>query len=57
MNEDLLEALFDIAGKYDANVTNNEPRMQDGEYLYHVGEFIADVKIAFMKAGWIPPNA
>lgn len=39
----LTEALFEIAEKYGANVTNNEPRWQDGVYLREVGDFIGDV--------------
>lgn len=36
-------ALFEIAEKYGANVTNNEPRWQNGVFLREVGDFIADV--------------
>lgn len=42
--QDLTEALFEIAEKYEAPLTNNEPRWKDGVYLRHVGDFTADVK-------------
>lgn len=41
---DLTEALFEIAEKYQAPLTNNLPRWQDGVYLRHIGDFIQDVK-------------
>jgi hypothetical protein len=42
-------ALFEIAEKYGANVTNNYPRWQNGVFLREVGEFIADVTAAAEK--------
>lgn len=42
-------ALFEIAEKYGANVTNNYPRWQNGVFLREVGEFIADVTAAAQK--------
>lgn len=42
-------ALFEIAEKYGANVTNNYPRWQNGVFLREVGEFIADVTTAAEK--------
>ncbi|MEO3931353.1 hypothetical protein WMO79_00875 [Micrococcaceae bacterium Sec7.4] len=42
-------ALFEIADKYGANVTNNYPRWQNGVFLREVGEFIADVTAAAEK--------
>jgi hypothetical protein len=42
-------ALFEIAEKYGANVTNNYPRWQNGVFLREVGEFIADVTNAAEK--------
>lgn len=43
-SETLTEALFHVADKYEAPVTNNEPRWKDGQYLRHVADFITDVK-------------
>lgn len=43
------EALFDIAEKYGANVTNNMQRWQDGVFLREVGGFIGDIKTAAAK--------
>lgn len=57
LSEQLNEALFDIADKYEAAVTNNEPRIQNGQQLRHVGDFIGDIKEAFLEAGWTPPDA
>jgi hypothetical protein len=37
-------AMFEIASKYDIPVTNNEERWQDGVYLRHIADFIADVQ-------------
>ena len=48
-SEDLPEALGTIATKYEAQVTNNEPRWQDGHYLRHVGDFMRDVMAAFER--------
>lgn len=42
-------ALFEIAEKYGANVTNNMPRWQDGVFLREVGDFIGDIKEAAEK--------
>ena len=43
------DALFEIAEKYGAKVTNNMPRWQNGVFLREVGEFIGDVKDAATK--------
>jgi len=42
-SESIQEALMTIADKYGADVTNNEPRWQDGVYLRHLGDFMQDV--------------
>lgn len=42
-------ALFEIADKYGANVTNNMPRWQNGVFLREASEFIGDVKAAAEK--------
>ena len=44
--DNLAEALWAIAEKYEVPVTNNMPRWQDGSYLRHIGEFIGDIKKA-----------
>ncbi len=44
--ESFTEALWVIAEKYDVPVTNNYPRMQNGQYLRHIGDFIADITAA-----------
>jgi hypothetical protein len=44
--ESFAEALWAIAAKYDVPVTNNYPRMQNGQYLRHIGDFIGDVTAA-----------
>lgn len=43
------DAMFEIAEKYGANVTNNMDRWQDGVFVRHVGEFIGDTKTAALK--------
>lgn len=43
------ESLFEIAEKYGADVTNNEPRWQGNVFLREVGDFIADVKASAEK--------
>lgn len=48
-SESIQEALAAIADKYGANVTNNEPRWQDGVYLRHLGDFFGDVMDAFSR--------
>ena len=48
-SEDLPEALFSIADKYDVPVTNNETRWQDGQFLRHIGDFTHDIKAAFER--------
>ena len=55
-SETLTEELFDLAGIFGANVTNNDPRVQDGVPLYHVADFIGLVKEAFLRHGWTPPE-
>lgn len=52
--ETVAGALFEIAEKYGADVTNNLPRWQDGVFLREVGEFIGDVMTAFQQRGWVP---
>jgi hypothetical protein len=52
-SEDLTEALFLLADKYGARVTNNNERWQDGEYLRHVGDFIGEIKTQVAK--FAPP--
>jgi len=47
----LVEALFEIAEKYDVPVTNNEARWQDGVYLREVGKFVGDIRAAVKKHG------
>ncbi|OHD14986.1 MAG: hypothetical protein A2Y38_25570 [Spirochaetes bacterium GWB1_59_5] len=42
--ESLNEALFEIADKYGADVTNNEERWQGGVFLREIGDFIDDVR-------------
>lgn len=42
-SETLNEALFHLADKYGADVTNNYPGWRDGVYLRHVGDFVGDV--------------
>lgn len=42
-SESLNEALFHLADKYGANVTNNYPGWKDGVYLHHVGDFVSEV--------------
>lgn len=48
-SETFLEALFEIASKYNIPVTNNEIRWQDGLFLRHVGDFIGDVQDAYAR--------
>lgn len=48
-SESIQEALAAIADKYGADVTNNEPRWQDGVYLRHLGDFMGDVLDAFKR--------
>lgn len=42
-------ALFEIAEKYGANVTNNYPRWQNGVFIREVGDFIGDITTAAQK--------
>jgi hypothetical protein len=42
-SDSLGEALASIADKYGADVTGNEPRLQDGVWLRHVGDFIGEI--------------
>lgn len=44
--EDLNEALWEIAEKYQVPVTNNYPRWQEGQWLREIGEFIGDIRNA-----------
>lgn len=50
-SESLVEALFEIAEKYGADVTNNLPRWQNGVYLREVAEFIEDVQTQVDRHG------
>ena len=45
----LMSALWLISEKYDINLTNNEPRWQDGVYLRHIADFLTDVVDAAVK--------
>ncbi|QIP39747.1 hypothetical protein G9444_2503 [Rhodococcus erythropolis] len=48
-SECFADAMFEIAEKYGANVTNNMDRWQDGVFLRHIAEFIEDVETAALK--------
>jgi len=48
-SECFADAMFEIAEKYGANVTNNMDRWQDGVFLRHIAEFIEDVGTAALK--------
>lgn len=42
--EDWLEAADSVGVKWGVPMTNNSPRWQDGVYLRHMGEWIADIR-------------
>ena len=48
-SECFADAMFEIAEKYGANVTNNMDRWQDGVFLRHIAEFIEDTETAALK--------
>lgn len=48
-SECFADAMFEIAEKYGANVTNNMDRWQDGVFLRHIAEFTEDVETAALK--------
>lgn len=54
--ESLREALFDIANKYGAAVTNNHPHWEDGVYVREISEFIEDIETAVVKHTGRPLN-
>jgi hypothetical protein len=45
----LANAIWLIADKYEVNLTNNEPRWQDGVYLREISEFMTDIIDAAVK--------
>lgn len=49
-SEALISALFDLADKYDVPLTNNGARVQDGQQLREVGDFVGDIITAVMGA-------
>lgn len=53
------EWVFDMCEEYDLPFTNNEPRVQDGVQLRHVGEFagdLLDLVTALMADAWDKGN-
>jgi len=52
--EDLFEKLFEIAEKYELNMTNNYSDEANG--LFHIGDFCGDILDAALEAGFEEPN-
>ena len=44
--DSFVEALWEIATKYNVPVTNNLPRWQDGVWLREIGAFIGEIQDA-----------
>lgn len=48
--------LWVLAEVYELPLTNNSERIQDGVFLRELPEFMHDVMICMLKAGWSPPE-
>lgn len=46
LRERIAALAFDLAERYDLPLTNNEPRVQDGQQLHHIADFAADIERA-----------
>jgi len=52
--EELFEELFEIAAKYNLNMTNNYSDEANG--LFHIGDFCGDILDALLAAGFEEPK-
>lgn len=50
LHDALIEWVFDACEKYDLPLTNNEPRIQDGVQLHHIGDFTGDLLAVVRRA-------